>query len=97
MYKKRTSNNLIFINPNLEQDAQASVPDFLLFFCLFIFSHAKVHDSFYLKWKMRLINYSIEIRKAFLTIFLAMVINRKSNPLNSPPDAIHRHRAEFSR
>ncbi|EGP5153770.1 hypothetical protein ELZ40_12180 [Enterococcus faecium] len=41
---------------------------FVYLFCN-IFSHAKVHDSFYLKWKMRLINYSSEIRKAFFNNF----------------------------
>lgn len=56
---------------------------FVYLFCS-IFSHAKVHDSFYLKWKMKLINYSSEIRKAFFTVFLAIVINCKSNILNSP-------------
>ncbi|OSH33335.1 hypothetical protein WZ342_2561 [Enterococcus faecalis] len=42
---------------------------------------------------MRLINYSSEIRKAFCTVFLAIVINCKSNTLNSPPYAIHRRQA----
>ncbi len=46
MYKKRTSNNLIFINPNLEQDAQASVPDFYYFFAYLFLAMLKYTIAF---------------------------------------------------